>query len=50
MRKYLLLAVAAAGVVAVRRRAQAQQDERDLWAEATDVVPPGEPREHSERV
>lgn len=39
MRKLLVIAAAAAGVVAARRRSQAQQAERELWAEATDPVP-----------
>ncbi|MFK5583214.1 MULTISPECIES: DLW-39 family protein [unclassified Serinicoccus] len=38
MKRLLFLAAAAAGLVAYKR-AQDQQAERELWAEATDDVP-----------
>ncbi|WP_459644430.1 DLW-39 family protein [Kineococcus sp. NUM-3379] len=37
MKKVLLLALVAAGVLAWRRRAS-DKAERDLWAEATDTI------------
>ncbi|WP_237707498.1 DLW-39 family protein [Serinicoccus profundi] len=41
MKRLLMMAAAAAGLVALKRM-QDQQAERDLWAEATDDVP-GQP-------
>ncbi|ANS79255.1 hypothetical protein SGUI_1859 [Serinicoccus hydrothermalis] len=38
MKRLLMVAAAAAGLVALKRM-QDQQAERDLWAEATDDVP-----------
>ncbi|WP_040562489.1 DLW-39 family protein [Kineosphaera limosa] len=43
MKRLLLLAVAAAGAVAVGRRIQVQRAEADLWAELTDEAPVTEP-------
>ena len=37
MKKVLLVALAAGGVIAWRRRAS-DKAERDLWAEATDTI------------
>ncbi len=41
MKRFLMVAAAAAGLVALKR-VQDRQAERDLWAEATDDVP-GQP-------
>jgi hypothetical protein len=38
MNRLLLVAVAALGAVALAKKLQDQQAERDLWAEATDDV------------
>ncbi|WP_238154388.1 MULTISPECIES: DLW-39 family protein [Ornithinimicrobium] len=38
MKRFLLLAAAAAGLAALKKM-QDQQAERELWAEATDEVP-----------
>lgn len=38
MKRLLALAAVAAGVLAVAKRLQDEQAERDLWAEATDGV------------
>ncbi|WP_340537724.1 DLW-39 family protein [Nocardioides sp. GXZ039] len=38
MKKILLLALAAAGAVLVRKKMTAARDEQTLWAEATDNV------------
>ena len=40
-RLLVLAAAAAAGAMALARKLQEQQAERDLWAEATDDVAPG---------
>ncbi|WP_165699971.1 DLW-39 family protein [Ornithinimicrobium ciconiae] len=38
MKRLLALAAVAAGVLAVAKKMQDEQAERDLWAEATDGV------------
>ena len=38
MKKILLLALAAAGAVVVRKKISDGRDEQTLWAEATDAV------------
>ncbi|WP_212721826.1 DLW-39 family protein [Nocardioides dongxiaopingii] len=38
MKKVLLLALAAAGAVVVRKKVADGRDEQALWAEATDTV------------
>lgn len=40
MKKLLALAAAAAGALLVRKQIEDQRAEQDLWAEATDSVPP----------
>jgi hypothetical protein len=38
MKKILLLIAAVLGVLAIQKKFKDQQDEQDLWAEATDKV------------
>ncbi len=39
MKRLMLAAAAAVGALALVKRFQAEQAERDLWAEATDDIP-----------
>ncbi len=39
MNRLLLAAAAAVGALALAKKLQEQQAERDLWAEATDDIP-----------
>lgn len=43
MKRLLAFAALAAGVLAVAKKLQDEQAERDLWAEATDGVSDGPP-------
>ncbi|WP_347350002.1 DLW-39 family protein [Intrasporangium sp.] len=44
-KRLALIAASAAGVAYLRKKAKDQQAEQDLWAQATDPIPPATPGE-----
>ncbi|WP_169735965.1 DLW-39 family protein [Intrasporangium chromatireducens] len=43
-KRLVLVAASIAGVSYLRKKAKDQQAEQDLWAQATDTVPPATPQ------